>query len=170
MADRPNVILGLDPSLRSTGYGIIAVSGNQMQAIAFACIKNPPSLLPSRCLVTITDTLRDVIMRHQPTIMAVEGLVYVQNTRIALTLGQVRGAVIAVAAAHGLEIYEYAPRKIKQAATGLGGAGKSQVARMVKTLLGLSELPAEDAADALAVAICHAQSTKGIQINPPKQI
>jgi crossover junction endodeoxyribonuclease RuvC len=165
-----NIILGLDPSLRSTGYGVITASGNQMRALEYGCIQNPSSLLPSRCLVKISDTLRDLILRHQPTIMAVEGLVYVQNTRIALTLGQVRGAAVSVAAAHGLEIYEYAPRKIKQAATGLGGAGKGQVARMVKTLLGLPELPEEDAADALAVAICHAQSTSGIQINPPKQI
>jgi crossover junction endodeoxyribonuclease RuvC len=102
--------------------------------------------------------------------MSVEGLVYVQNTRIAFTLGQVRGVAIAVAAAHGLEIYEYAPRKVKQSVTGLGGAGKGQVGRMVKMMLGLAELPQEDAADALALAICHFQSCRGARINPPKQI
>ena len=87
--------------------------------------------------------------------LAVEGLVYVQNTRIGFTLGQVRGVVIAAAAARGLPVYEYAPRKVKQSVTGLGGAGKTQVAHTIKITLGLKELPAPDAADALAIALCH---------------
>jgi crossover junction endodeoxyribonuclease RuvC len=102
--------------------------------------------------------------------MAVEGLVYVQNTRIALTLGQVRGVVVAAAARGGLDVYEYAPRKVKQAVTGLGGAGKTQVGHMVKALLGLKEVPQPDAADALALAICHAQSCRGVSLNAPKPI
>jgi crossover junction endodeoxyribonuclease RuvC len=163
-------ILGVDSSLRSTGYGLIEANGQEMTPICHGNIRNAPSLLPSRCLVRIRDTLTDLIQQHQPEVMAVEGLVYVQNTRIALTLGQVRGVAIAVAAAHGLEIYEYAPRKVKQAVTGLGGAGKGQVGRMVKMMLGLAEVPQEDAADALALAICHAQITRGVRINPPKQI
>lgn len=163
-------ILGVDPSLRSTGFGLIEANGSQMTPICHGHIQNPPALLPSRCLVKINDTLRGLIEQHQPDVMAVEGLIFVQNTRIALTLGQVRGVAIAAAAAHGLEVYEYAPRKVKQAVTGLGAAGKTQVAHMVKALLGLKELPQADAADALALAICHAQSIRGIQINPPRQI
>ena len=163
-------ILGVDSSLRSTGYGLIETNGPEMTPICHGNIRNAPGLLPSRCLVRIHDVLTDLIQQHQPEVMAVEGLVYVQNTRIALTLGQVRGVAIAVAAAHGLEIYEYAPRKVKQAVTGLGGAGKGQVGRMVKMMLGLAEVPQEDAADALALAICHAQITRGIQVHPPKQI
>lgn len=163
-------ILGVDPSLRSTGFGLIEANGSQFTAICHGHIKNLPSLLPSRCLVRISEVLVDQIRKHKPDAMAVEGLVYVQNTKIALTLGQVRGAAIAVAAANGLAIYEYAPRKVKQAVTGLGGAGKSQVGRMVKMMLGLPETPQEDAADALAIAICHAQCCRGVQINPPKQI
>lgn len=163
-------ILGVDPSLRSTGYGLIEATGNQLTAITHGEIKNPVKLLPSRCLVHIGDTLRDLIQQHQPAVMAIEGLVYVQNTRIAFTLGEVRGVAIAAAAAHGLAIYEYAPRKVKQSVTGLGGAGKSQVANMVKALLGLPVAPPPDAADALALAICHAQSCRGVPLHPPKQI
>jgi crossover junction endodeoxyribonuclease RuvC len=163
-------ILGVDPSLRSTGYGLIETRGPEMELICHGNVRNAPGLLPSRCLVRIRDTLTDLIQQHQPDVMAVEGLVYVQNTRIALTLGQVRGVAIAAGAAHGLGIYEYAPRKVKQAVTGLGSAGKTQVARMVKALLGLKEVPQADAADALALAICHASCCRGVQINPPKQI
>lgn len=163
-------ILGVDPSLRCTGFAIIEANGSQITHISHGHIKNAAKILPSRCLVRIADTLDALIHEHKPDVLAVEGLVYVQNTRIALTLGQVRGVAIAAAARSGLEIYEYAPRKVKQAVTGLGGAGKGQVGRMVKMMLGLSEIPQEDAADALAVAICHAQCARGIQINPPKQI
>ena len=163
-------ILGIDPSLRSTGFGLIEVSGRQMTALCHGYIKNKPSLLPSRCLVCIGDTVASLIDKHKPDVVAVEGLVYVQNTRIGFTLGQVRGAVIFAAAARGLPIYEYAPRRVKQSVTGLGGAGKTQVGNMIKALLGLKEAPQADAADALAIAICHAESCRGAQINPPKQI
>ena len=163
-------ILGIDPSLRSTGYGLIEVTGNQMTHLTHGEIKNPASLLPSRCLVRIGDTIRDLIQQHQPASMAVEGLVFVQNTKIAFTLGEVRGVAIATAAAHGLDIYEYAPRAVKQSVTGLGGAGKQQVSNMVKALLGLPAPPPPDAGDALAIAICHAQGRRGIQLNPAKPI
>ena len=164
------IILGVDPSLRSTGFGLLEATGSQLRPICHGRIKNPPTSLPSRCLVRIGDALANLIHEHKPDVMAVEGLVYVQNTKIALTLGQVRGAAIAVAAQNGLEIYEYAPRKVKQAVTGLGRAGKTQVAHMVKALLGLKEAPQADAGDALALAICHASCCRGVRINPPKQI
>ncbi len=163
-------ILGIDPSLRSTGFGLIEANGSQLTLICHGHIQNRPKVLPSRCLVRIGDALAGLIHEHNPDVMAVEGLVYVQNTKIALTLGQVRGVVVAAAARNGLEIYEYAPRKVKQAVTGLGGAGKTQVGHMVKALLGLKEVPQPDAADALALAICHSQCCRGVQINPPKQI
>ena len=164
------IILGIDPSLRSTGYGVVEVRGNQMSALCQGCIQNPPRLLPSRCLVRIGDAVKKLIDKHKPDEVAIEGLVYVQNTRIAFTLGQVRGVVIAAAAANDLPIYEYAPRKVKQAVTGLGGAGKTQVGNMVKAMLGLAEIPQADAGDALALAICHAHNSRGIQVKPAKQI
>jgi crossover junction endodeoxyribonuclease RuvC len=163
-------ILGIDPSLRSTGFGVIEAQGNQLTALCHGNLKNLPTVLPSRCLVRIGDTVMKLIADHQPEAVAIEGLVYVQNTRIAFTLGQVRGVIIAAAAKHDLPIYEYAPRKVKQSVTGLGGAGKTQVGNMVKVMLGLKELPQADAGDALAVSICHAHSCRGIQVKPPKQI
>ena len=163
-------ILGIDPSLRSTGFGVIEVNGNQMAALCHGHIDNPADLLPSRCLVCIRDVVTKLIDDYKPGVVAVEGLVYVQNTRIAFTLGQVRGVIIAVAAGNNLSIYEYAPRKVKQAVTGLGGAGKTQVGNMVRMMLGLKQAPQSDAGDALAIAICHAQSSRGIQIKPQKQI
>ena len=141
-----------------------------MTGLCHGTIKNASSVLPSRCLVKVNEQVIKLLDEYRPDVMAVEGLVYVQNTRIGFTLGQVRGVAIAAAAARGLEIYEYAPRKVKQSVTGLGGAGKSQVAMMVKAMLGLKELPEADAADALGLAICHAQSIRGVQINPAEQI
>jgi crossover junction endodeoxyribonuclease RuvC len=163
-------ILGVDPSLRSTGFGLIEANGNHFTAICHGHINNPPRLLPSRCLVRIADAVANLIDEHKPDVVVVEGLVYVQNTRIGFTLGQVRGVIIASAAARGLPIYEYAPRKVKQSVTGLGGAGKGQVANMIKARLGLREAPQADAADALAIALCHTQSCRGAPIHPPKQI
>jgi len=161
-------ILGVDPSLRSTGFGVIEARGPEFTGLCHGHIKNPPTLLPSRCLVRIGEAIAKLIDEHRPDAVAVEGLVYVQNTRIGFTLGQVRGVVIAAAAARDLPVYEYAPRKVKQSVTGLGGAGKTQVAHMIKVTLGLKEAPAPDAADALAIALCHAHSCR--QLSPPKQI
>ena len=165
-------ILGVDPSLRETGYGIIDTNGGEFKVLALGTIKNQASLLPSRCLVRISDTLKTLIQEHQPQVMAVEGLFFCQNMKTALTLGQARGAALLAAAEHGLEIFEYAPRRVKQSIVGHGGAQKLQVGKMVQRMLGISEEPPEDAADALAVALCHAQSSKGLaaQLNPPKQI
>lgn len=163
-------VIGIDPGLRSSGFGIIDVTGNRYRCLAWGEIKNPPKRLPSRCLVNIGDAIRDLLHQHRPEVMAIEGLVYVQNTRIAFTLGQVRGAMIAATAAQGLDIYEYAPRRVKQAVTGRGSAGKQQVAGMVRGMLGLVETPPPDAADALAIAICHAESQRGLAIKPAKPI
>ena len=163
-------ILGVDPSLRLTGFGVIDATGNTLTAVTAGEIRNPPTLRASLCLVKIGTVIADVIRQYQPTVVAIEGLVYVQNTQIAFTLGQVRGVIIAGAAQCGLEIYEYAPRKVKQAVTGSGGAGKSQVALMVKAMLGLAELPGPDVADALAIAITHAQDCRGIQLNRTRPI
>jgi len=163
-------ILGVDPSLRSTGYGVIEVIGNSLAFVVAGEIRNPTALRASLCLVKIGSTITEVIHQAQPTVVAIEGLVYVQNTQVAFTLGQVRGVIIANAAQVGLEIFEYAPRKMKQAVTGSGGSGKSQVAHMVKALLGMTEPPTPDAADALALAITHAQSYQGFILNRARSI
>jgi crossover junction endodeoxyribonuclease RuvC len=163
-------ILGVDPSLRSTGFGIIEEIGNRFTVLCHGHIKNPPSLLPSLCLVRIGDMIVQLVDKYEPDVMAVEGLVYVQNTRIGFTLGEVRGVIIAAAAKSSIPVFEYAPRKVKQSVTGLGAAGKAQVGNMIKAMLGLPEPPQADAADALAIALCHAHSCRGAQVNPPKPI
>ena len=159
------VIFGLDPSLRSTGYGIIRAEGRDLRALAFGVIRNPDKLAPSRCLVAIHQQITDLLQQHQPDAAAVEGIIYLQNYQTAITLGSARGAALLAFAEAGLPIYEYAPKRVKAAATGRGGAQKAQVGFMMRALLGLTENPPPDAADALAIALAHAQNT-GVRTKP----
>lgn len=169
---RPHtVILGVDPSLRGTGYGVIRLDRQAVPAVlAQGTIKAPAGWHRSRCLQLIAQTLRDVIRQHQPTVCAVEGLFFAQNMQTALIMGEARGASLVAAAEAGLEIYELAPRKVKQAVVGYGAAQKLAVARMVQRLLQLSELPAPDAADALALALTFARETSRFNLTAPKRI
>jgi crossover junction endodeoxyribonuclease RuvC len=162
------LIFGLDPSLRSTGYGIVRAEGRELRAIAYGVIKNPDKLIPSRCLEAIHREVAALLAQHRPDAAAVEGVIYLQNFQTAITLGAARGAALLAMAQAGLPIYEYAPRRVKAAATGRGGAQKTQVAFMMRALLGLTENPAPDAADALAIAVTHAQNA-GV-IAKPKEI
>ena len=164
------IILGVDPSLRGTGYGVVHSVKSSPRALTHGAIACPPAWSHSRCLVRIARTLRDVIRRHQPTVCVIEGLFYAQNLQTALTMGEARGAALAVIAEAGLEIYELAPRKVKQAIVGHGGAQKIAVAKMVQRLLNLAELPGPDAADALALALTHAQATSRYSLHAPKPI
>ncbi len=160
-----SVIFGLDPSLRSTGYGIIRAEGRNLRALAFGVIKNADKLTPSRCLVAIHQQITDLVQQHKPDAAAVEGIIYLQNYQTAITLGSARGAALLAFAEAGLPIYEYAPKRVKAAATGRGGAQKAQVGFMMRALLGLTENPPPDAADALAIALTHAQNT-GVRAKP----
>jgi crossover junction endodeoxyribonuclease RuvC len=153
------VIFGLDPSLRSTGYGIIRVEGRQLHSLGYGVIKNGDKLTPSRCLEAIHREVAALLAQHKCDAAAVEGVIYLQNVQTAITLGAARGAALLAMAQAGLPIYEYAPRRVKAAATGRGGAQKSQVAFMMRALLGLTENPPHDAADALAIAVTHAQNS-----------
>jgi crossover junction endodeoxyribonuclease RuvC len=164
------IILGVDPSLRGTGYGVVHSVKSSPRALTHGAIACPPAWSHSRCLVRIAQTLRNVIRRHQPTVCVIEGLFYAQNLQTALTMGEARGAALAVIAEAGLEIYELAPRKVKQAIVGHGGAQKIAVAKMVQRLLNLAELPGPDAADALALALTHAQATSRYSLHAPKPI
>jgi crossover junction endodeoxyribonuclease RuvC len=164
------VILGLDPSLRATGYGVLQLARPRPLTLAHGTIACPPAWPHSRCLVKISQTLRDVVRQHQPTVCVVEGLFYAQNLKTALIMGEARGAALAAVAEAGLEIYELAPRKVKQAIVGYGAAQKLAVARMVQRMLALRELPAPDAADALALALAHAQETSRYSLTARKRI
>lgn len=167
---RDAVILGIDPSLRGTGYGVIRLARPQPQALAHGTVVCPPGWERSRCLVQIAQSLREVIRQHHPAVCVVEGLFYAQNLQTALIMGEARGASLVTAAEAGLDIYELAPRKVKQAIVGFGGAQKLAVAKMVQRMLGLPEPPTPDAADALALALAHAQSQTRYGLNLPKRI
>lgn len=151
-------VLAVDPSLRGTGYAILEKSGKNVHAVEYGVIRNADKLLPSSCLVAIHDRIAELIHKYEPACAAVEGVIYVQSHRIAITLGAARGAAILALAERGVAIYEYAPRRVKQAVVGRGGAVKAQVAFMVRARLGLTETPSADAADALAIGLTHFQT------------
>ena len=164
------VILGVDPSLRGTGFGVIRAAKPQPAALAHGTIACPAGWERSRCLAQIHGTLRDMIREHQPTVCVVEGLFFAQNLQTALIMGEARGAALVAVAEAGLDIYEVAPRKVKQAIVGYGAAQKLAVAKMVQRRLGLAELPAPDAADALALALTHVQLSSRFSLAAPKRI
>ena len=151
------VILGIDPGSRVTGFGLIISSGNKLEYVNSGCIKTQSKLLPER-LKTIFDQLCGVIECHQPEQAAIEEVFMGNNASSALKLGQARGAAMVACLSFDLSLSEYSARKVKQAVVGAGAADKAQVNHMVKALLKIKDNLAEDAADALAVAICHANT------------
>ena len=154
-------IIAIDPSLRSSGYAVLEKSGAKVRALDYGVVKNHVSLLASGCLVAIRDRIAAVIAQHGPECAVFEGVIFVQSHRTAITLGAARGAALVAAAERGLPIYEYAPKRVKQSVVGVGGAQKQQVAFMVRVLLGLTETPPADAADALAIGLTHFQHAAG---------
>ncbi len=164
------VILGVDPSVRGTGYGIIRLEKRQPEALAHGTVRCPAKWERSRCLAQIARTLREQIEKFQPTVCIVEGLFFAQNLQTAIIMGEARGASLAVAAEAGLEIFEIAPRKVKQAIVGYGAAQKLAVAKMVQRLLRLEEAPSADAADALALALAYTQTTSRHGLDGPKRV
>ena len=165
-----DTILGIDPSLRGTGFGVIRVAKPHPLALTHGTIAIAASWEHSRCLAKIFATLRDVIAEHKPTVCVVEGLFFAQNLQTALIMGEARGASIVAAAHAGLEVFEISPRKMKLAIVGYGAAQKSAVAKMVQRFLHLTEEPAPDAADALALAIAFSQETNRFALRPPKRV
>ncbi len=151
----PLRILGIDPGSRVTGYGLVEVQGSRSRCVAQGVIRLPEKPLEQRLLLLLT-RLRELIAEHRPDEAALEQVFVRRNVASALVLGQARGAALCAIAEAGLPLYEYAPASIKQAIAGSGRAEKPQVQRMVKVLLNLPAAPAEDAADALACALCHA--------------
>jgi len=164
------ILLGVDPSLRGTGYGVVKLDGDNPSALDQGTIKCPAKWSRSECLVAITRTLREVVQKHQPTVCAIEGLFYAQNVKTALIMGEARGAALAAVAEGGMEIFEIAPRKVKQSIVGYGNAQKIAVAEMVQRMLKLDEVPEADAADALALALAYAHLNKRFAIDPAQKI
>ncbi len=165
-----SVILGLDPSLRGTGYGVIRLGRPHPAALAHGTISCPANWPRSRCLARIAQVLREVVRGHKPEVCVVEGLFYAQNLQTAMLMGEARGAALAAIAEAGIEIYEIAPRKVKQAIVGYGAAQKLAVAKMVQRLLALPKPPEPDAGDALALALTYAQENSRYRLTPLKRI
>ena len=147
-------ILGIDPGSRLTGFGIIDVDDDRSRAVHFGVIKAGTGDFPER-LGIIFNGIRELIEEYKPDESAVETVFVSHNAGTAIKLGQARGAAVCAIISGGVSVAEYSPRSVKQAIVGRGAADKAQVQHMVRILLGLSETPREDAADALAVALCH---------------
>ncbi len=150
-------IIGIDPGSRFTGVGIIDTENQKIQHVHHETIKCGDGDFPER-LKTIFVAVNDLVKQYQPHEMAIESVFMAKNAGAALKLGQARGAAICATVANDILVHEYAPKAIKQAVVGKGGADKSQVQYMIKLLLNMSETVQNDAADGLAVAICHANN------------
>ncbi len=155
------LIIGLDPSLSCTGWGIVAKSGNRLSHVANGQVKTDPRAPLAERLVMLERELTDVILAHRPAAGAVEEVFVNKNAQSTLKLGQARGVCLLVLARAGLAVAEYAPTLVKKAIVGTGGAEKAQVQAMLKVLLPGVQLAGADAADALAVAIAHAHLLRG---------
>jgi crossover junction endodeoxyribonuclease RuvC len=152
-------VLSIDPAIRNTGYAVVEGDHRGAKVLAYEVIRIPDRVPQSAALAAVRTHLAHVIRTHEPDEVAVEGIIYVQSHRTAITMGAARAASLIAAADAGLPVYEYAPTKVKQAVVGNGRADKSQVAFMIRALLGLAETPPHDAADALAIGIAHLQAT-----------
>ena len=155
------IILGIDPGSRVTGYGLINVVGNKLEYVGCGCIRTQTQDLPQRLQIIHAELVK-VIEQFSPQQSAVEEVFMGRNASAALKLGQARGAAMVACLSNQLPLAEYSARKVKQAVVGHGGADKAQVQHMVKALLSISDNIAEDASDALAVAICHANTQAGL--------
>ena len=155
------VILGIDPGIAITGYGVLADQRGDARTLDFGVIRTSAEDPLHTRLLTLYEALRDLLARHRPHAVAVEELFFAKNARTALTVGHARGVVLLAVAQSGAQFFQYKPAEVKQAVTGYGNAEKRQIQEMVRLLLGLDDIPRpDDAADALAVALCHLQSAR----------
>jgi len=160
-ADGGAVVLGIDPGTASTGFGVVERRGGLFASRGGGVIATKPDLPLERRLAAISSCLTELIAEHRPAALAIEEIFFGRNVRTAFAVGQARGAVLAAAGAGGVPCFAYTPQAVKLAVCGSGRAGKGQVQRMVAALLSLEEPPVSDhAADALAVAICHASRAR----------
>ncbi len=155
------LILGVDPGSRITGFGIISHQGSRSEYVTSGIIRLPRTNLPER-LKVIHDSLTEIVEQYCPQELAIEEVFLARDAKAAIKLGQARGAAIVACVNKGMPVFEYAAKTIKLAVVGTGGADKQQVQHMVKSLLKLPEAPSEDAADALAVALCHAHTQQSM--------
>jgi crossover junction endodeoxyribonuclease RuvC len=151
------LVLGIDPGTATTGYGLVRDrEDGSLESVEYGIIQTPAGLPDHQRLSLLYTRLKQILLLHHPASCAVEKLFFQRNVSTAITVGQARGVVLLAIAEAGLDVFEYTPNEVKQAAAGYGSADKKQVQEMVRVLLGMPEIPRpDDAADALAVAICH---------------
>jgi crossover junction endodeoxyribonuclease RuvC len=155
------IVLGIDPGLATTGYGIIKNNENKLEIIDYGCILTKSYLPFSSRLLTIYKATKKLIITYQPDVVVIEEVFFCKNVKTALRIGHVRGVIMLSVIEANIDISEYTPLQVKQAITGFGRADKKQMQEMVKVLLNLKTIPKpDDVADALAVAICHIHSSK----------
>ena len=153
------IVLGIDPGTARLGYGIVERQGSQLTMLEYGCVETTNDRPLEQRLLLIYEALTDLIETHRPEAMGVERLFFNKNVQTAMAVGQARGVVLLVGAQHGLPVFEYGPHEVKLAVTGYGRAPKDQVQRMVQLVLSMSQMPKpDDAADALAVAVCTAHA------------
>ena len=156
---KPKIILGIDPGTAIIGFGLVESAGQALNMVACGCITNPKNTEQTQRLLHIYKELKKIIKKYKPDVMAVEQLFFFKNVKTALTVAEARGVVVLAGAQANLPLYECTPLQVKQAVSAYGQASKLQVQKMVKLLLRLNEIPRpDDAADALAVAICGAHT------------
>ncbi|MEJ5202991.1 MAG: crossover junction endodeoxyribonuclease RuvC [Anaerolineales bacterium] len=156
------LVVGIDPGTATTGFGFVRETAEGgLEAVEYGVIQTPAGLSQEKRLSLLFEALNDKLLFHRPASAAVEKLFFQRNVSTAIAVGQARGVALLALAQHGLEVAEYSPLEVKQAVVGYGGADKYQVQQMVRALLNLSEIPhPDDAADALAIAICHIHSNR----------
>lgn len=154
-------ILGIDPGIAIVGFGVVDKNGNRYSTVEYGAITTPAHTPLENRLKTIYDEMTLLIANFRPDAMSVEELFFNSNAKTAIAVGQARGVIILSAVENGVPIYEYTPLQVKQALTGYGRASKMQIQQMMRTMLGLSEIPKpDDVADALAIAVCHGNSVR----------
>ncbi len=163
-------VLGIDTSLRSTGIAVVEIQGTRLKLIASATLKVKARALRTECLRCISEGVGQMLAETHADEVSIEGAFFFKNAKTALILGEARGAAMAACAQGTVPIFEYAPRRVKQAVTGHGNADKLQVRQMVMQMLAIREEPQEDAGDAMALAICHLQSRSGHAALGPEPI
>ncbi len=150
------IVLGIDPGIATMGFGVVEEEGRRLQVLEYGVVTTSAQMETPLRLLRIYQGVEDLIRKYHPDVMAIEELFFNKNVKTALIVGHARGAAVVAGAGNGLPIFEYTPLQVKQAVVGYGRADKQQVQQMVKLLLSLKEIPTpDDAADALAVSICH---------------
>ena len=149
-------VLGIDPGLSRCGYGVVERAGRRRRAVAAGVLRTDPALDVPRRLAALQSDVRALLAEHRPEVVAIERVLFQVNARTAIPVAQAAGVAMVEAVAAGCEVVEYSPNQVKQAVAGFGGAGKDQIERMVQALLGITTpLRPVDAADAVALALCH---------------